>query len=49
MAAVHGGPPQIVFYGLTGDSERRWGEIAGAFSGRVEHAAVSLRKANVGD
>jgi hypothetical protein len=41
--------PQAIFYELRGDSVRRWGEVASAFSGRdgqgrVEHASVSIRK-----
>ena len=44
-----GGHRQPVYYELTGDDHRRWGEIASPFAGgdgqgRVEHATVSLDK-----
>ena len=49
VATQADGHQDIIFYELTGDAHRRWGEVASGFygrdgQGRVEHAEVSLTK-----
>jgi hypothetical protein len=48
-ATTPDGHQDVIYYELTGDTSRRWGQIASTFSGgdgqgRVEHATVSLRR-----
>jgi len=48
-ATAPDGHQEVVYYELTGDVNRRWGQIASTFSGgdgqgRVEHATVALRR-----
>ena len=48
-ATTPDGHQDVVFYELTGNASRRWGEVASGFSGRdgqgrVEHAQVSLQR-----
>jgi hypothetical protein len=48
-ATTEDGHQQPIYYELTGDASRRWGQIAATFAGRdgqgrVEHASVALYK-----
>jgi len=48
-ATTPDGHQDVVFYELTGDANKRWGEITSSFNGhdgggRVEHATVSLQR-----
>jgi hypothetical protein len=39
-----GGPQLPIYVDLTGDAQRRWGEIAATFGGRRAPASVELRR-----
>ena len=48
-ATAPDGHQDAIYYELTGDENRRWGQIAATFNGRdgqgrVEHATVALRR-----
>jgi hypothetical protein len=49
-ATAPDGHQDVIYYELTGNANKRWGEIDSSFNGhdgqgRVEHATVSLRRA----